>query len=72
MLTMSSIALPKVAFKRPPTAGPTASANSSVAKDNSEANGTMARKFRTKITKGGHPTTPAAIPKGTNTNRTLM
>ncbi len=45
---MSSTALPKVAFRSPPSASPRCFEISSVAKDSTAARGMMAKKFRAK------------------------
>lgn len=69
--TINSTAFPKVAFIKPPKVCPIVAASSSVAKLNNEANGIMARKFKTKTVAALHSRTPATMPRGTKTSRTL-
>jgi hypothetical protein len=71
ILTMSSTALPKVAFSSPPNVSPSGMEISSVAKDNTAARGIMAMKFSENTAAGLQPSTPAMIPSGTNGSRTL-
>jgi hypothetical protein len=69
--TINSTAFPKVAFIKPPIVWPSLALNSSVAKLNKEANGTMAMKLMMKTVVGFAPVAPSAIPAGTKTKRML-
>jgi hypothetical protein len=69
--TMSSTALPNVAFKSPPIVWPSFTEISSVANDSTAAKGTMAKKFRMKTTVGSQCVAPATIPNGTKIKRML-
>jgi hypothetical protein len=69
--TMSSTALPNVAFNKPPKVSPSSIEISSVAKDRIAASGMIAKKFRTKTVVGFQPVAPAIIPKGTKISRML-
>lgn len=71
MLTINSTAFPNVAFIKPPIVCPSFALSSSVAKLSSAANGTMARKFTTKIAVGLVSSTPSTMPAGTKTSSTL-
>lgn len=68
---MSSTALPNVAFISPPSVCPNFIEISSVAKERTAANGTMAKKLSAKTVTGSHPFKPATIPSGTKTRRTF-
>lgn len=70
-LTMSSTAFPNVALHSPPNVWPNLADSSSVAKLKREASGTMAMKLRMKTAVGLHPSSPAMMPMGTKTRRTL-
>lgn len=48
ILTISSVAFPKLALSRPPSVSPTYKASSSVAKDSMAARGMMAMKLTMK------------------------
>jgi hypothetical protein len=65
-LTINSTAFPKVAFINPPTVCPSLTLNSSVAKLNKAANGTMAMKLMMKTVVGFAPVAPSTIPTGTS------
>lgn len=69
--TMSSTALPNVAFSRPPKVSPNFMEISSVANERMEANGMIAKKLSVKMTTGSQCVRPATIPSGTKINRTL-
>lgn len=71
ILTISSTALPKVAFIRPPSVCPSFAESSSVAKDSSAASGIMAMKLRMKTAVGFQLSAPAMMPMGTKTRKTL-
>mmetsp|Transcript_53971 Transcript_53971/g.106524 ORF Transcript_53971/g.106524 Transcript_53971/m.106524 type:complete len:201 (+) Transcript_53971:650-1252(+) len=72
IVTIISTALPKVAFKRPPSICPVCAAKDSVAAPNTAAKGTMAMKFVEKVLIGPHSNSPAQMPNGTKTRRMLM
>jgi hypothetical protein len=73
MAMMSSAALPKVAFSRPPSPWPTCSAISSVACPIIPASGMMPRHATTKISVGGEWSTHSiSMAIGTNTSSRFM
>ena len=65
---ISSVALPKVAFINPPSAGPTRSDSSSVASPINPANGTMASAAVKKISRSGRCNSSSAMLTGMNSN----
>jgi hypothetical protein len=71
VLTISSTAFPKVAFSSPPKVWPSFADISSVANERTAASGTIAKKLRTNTVVGFQPATPAIMPRGTKTRRTL-
>lgn len=68
---MSSTAFPNVAFTNPPIVSPNFIPISSVAKERTAANGTMAKKLSMKTVVGSHPILPVKIPSSTNTRGML-
>jgi hypothetical protein len=71
ILTINSVAFPKLAFNNPPIVCPTFLLNSSVAKLNNDANGMIARKLNANTISGLHLSAPEIIPRGKKTNNTL-
>ena len=69
METISSTALPSVAFRSAPIVDPAFSANASVAYARTEANGIIAMKLRKKVQVCDHCIAPHRIPRGTNIRR---
>lgn len=71
VLTINSTALPKVAFRRPPSVSPSLTEISSVAKESMAARGIIAKKLRVKTAVALHSSAPAMRPSGTKMRRTL-
>lgn len=69
--TINSTALPKVAFRRPPSVSPSFIEISSVANDRTAASGMIAKKLMVKTAVEPQPILPAMMPRGTMTKRKL-